>query len=414
MKKLNSKFKIIFKKSFYFFVLALFSLAIFPQSVLGVDYYAKCDGLTGDEKKQCEKNAEKAEAYEKLIKLKEKQASSLADQINSINQQQATTQATLAETKKKFQTLAEQVKSLEKDLEERNKNLENKRKILSGLVQSYYDNNTQDSFRFSFLDKTISRVFEGSDRLSQSGDKIMEAMEEINEEKAKMEKEKKELEDKKSEQEEAKENLEKRNLDLQSTENQKQTLLGQTEADKKRYEELLSNIEDEIYNLESGKSADLSNLPPAKGGYFDYPVGSVRITQKYGMTSYAKSGAYGGKAHNGIDFGISYGAIYAAGDGKVIGSGNNGKYAYGQWLAIDHGDGLVTLYGHLSKKSVSKGSKVKKGDKIGTSGNTGYSTGPHLHFSVFSKKSFETVESKYVDGLMIPVGASVNPMRYLD
>jgi murein DD-endopeptidase MepM/ murein hydrolase activator NlpD len=203
-------------------------------------------------------------------------------------------------------------------------------------------------------------------------------------------------------------------LAIRHHDDEQHALLGQTQADKARYEKLLSEIEDEIYNLESGKSADLSKLPPAKGGYFDYPVGSVRITQKYGMTSYAKAGAYGGKPHNGIDFGISYGNIYAAGSGKVIGSGNNGKYAYGQWLAIDHGDGLVTLYGHLSKKLVGKGDKVKKGDKIAVSGNTGNSTGPHLHFSVFSSKSFETVESKYVDGLMIPIGASVNPMRYLD
>ncbi|MCK9379031.1 MAG: M23 family metallopeptidase [Candidatus Moranbacteria bacterium] len=132
------------------------------------------------------------------------------------------------------------------------------------------------------------------------------------------------------------------------------------------------------------------------------------------MTSYAKAGAYGGKPHNGIDFGISYASIFTAEDGKVIGSGDNGKYAYGKWIAIDHGDGLVTLYGHLSKKDVSKGDKVKKGEKIGTSGNTGNSTGPHLHFSVFDKDTFETTESKIVDGLYIPTGASVNPMRYLD
>lgn len=402
----------------------LFAMPFYPRVAFGVDYYERfyetlrCGQKEGDERKECEKKAEdeaeKAEAYEKLIKLKGKQADNLTNEINSINQEQSKTQANLAATKKKYQTLVEEIRGLEKDLVERNKNLDNKKKILSGLLQSYYENNSGTNVRFSLWNSGIASIFQSSDRLSQSGDKIMEAMAEINEEKAQIEKNKSELEKKKSEQEEVKETLEKRNLDLQYTENQKQTLLGQTQADKARYEKLLSEIEDEIYSLESGKSADLSKLPPAKGGYFDYPVGSVRITQKYGMTSFAKAGAYGGKPHNGVDFSISYGPIYAAGSGKVIGSGNNGKYAYGQWLAIDHGDGLVTLYGHLSKKSAGKGDNVKKGEKIATSGNTGYSTGPHLHFSVFSKKSFEVVESKYVDGLMIPIGASVNPMRYLD
>jgi murein DD-endopeptidase MepM/ murein hydrolase activator NlpD len=166
--------------------------------------------------------------------------------------------------------------------------------------------------------------------------------------------------------------------------------------------------------LESGKTVDYGNIPASNSGYFGYPVSSVRITQGYGMTSFAKAGAYGGKPHNGIDFGLGVGNnIFAVRKGKVLQIGNNGRYAYGRWIAIDHGDGLVTLYGHLSSQSVGKGESVDTGKVIGKSGNTGFSTGPHLHFSVFTKNSFETFESKYVKGLMIPAGASINPMKYL-
>ncbi|NLX93618.1 MAG: M23 family metallopeptidase, partial [Clostridiales bacterium] len=96
-----------------------------------------------------------------------------------------------------------------------------------------------------------------------------------------------------------------------------------------------------------------------------------------------------GKKHTGIDIvvrdagggNISYGKkIVAAQGGNVFSSGWNG--AYGNCVIIDHGGGLLTLYGHCSALSVSTGQTVSKGQKIGEIGSTGNSTGPHLHFGV--------------------------------
>jgi murein DD-endopeptidase MepM/ murein hydrolase activator NlpD len=137
------------------------------------------------------------------------------------------------------------------------------------------------------------------------------------------------------------------------------------------------------------------------------------ISQGYGKTSFSKKAYVSGK-HNGIDYAAPTGtALYAAGKGKVIDMGNLGRYAYGKWVAIDHGNGIITLYGHMSSISVSKGSKVDEGDKIGAVGSTGYSTGSHVHFTVFSANSYELVSSKTVKGLLIPIGATVNPNVYL-
>jgi len=90
--------------------------------------------------------------------------------------------------------------------------------------------------------------------------------------------------------------------------------------------------------------------------------------------------------HNGYDFGISYQPVLAAGDGTVRFAGWNDSdpsVGYGQMVLIDHHNGYVTLYGHLSKLEVKIGDKVQAGEEIGISGSTGNSTGPHLHFSVF-------------------------------
>ena len=73
-------------------------------------------------------------------------------------------------------------------------------------------------------------------------------------------------------------------------------------------------------------------------------------------------------------------AIYAADGGTVTYAGWGGGLGY--YVSIDHGNGFKTIYAHCSALYVSKGAKVKQGDVIGLSGNTGYSTGPHLHFEI--------------------------------
>jgi murein DD-endopeptidase MepM/ murein hydrolase activator NlpD len=103
---------------------------------------------------------------------------------------------------------------------------------------------------------------------------------------------------------------------------------------------------------------------PAKGGSLSSPFGPRW-----------------GRMHEGIDIDIKYAPVYAAGDGKVVYTGNRGD-GYGIVIMIDHGDGFKTLYAHLSRSAVEIGDEVYKGQRIATSGNTGKSTGAHLHFEV--------------------------------
>jgi murein DD-endopeptidase MepM/ murein hydrolase activator NlpD len=86
--------------------------------------------------------------------------------------------------------------------------------------------------------------------------------------------------------------------------------------------------------------------------------------------------------HFGQDFSCPYGTeVYATGNGKVITAGYSSD-GFGNYVLIDHGYGFQSIYGHLSKIDVSEGMNVKRGDLVGLSGNSGTTTGPHLHYQV--------------------------------
>jgi murein DD-endopeptidase MepM/ murein hydrolase activator NlpD len=107
-------------------------------------------------------------------------------------------------------------------------------------------------------------------------------------------------------------------------------------------------------------------------GKFSWPVIGSSITSGFGMRW--------GKLHKGVDLTSSNRSILASDNGKVIYAGY--KSDYGNHIIIDHLNGYETVYGHLSKINVTVGSTVEKGEKIGVMGNTGDSTGTHLHFEV--------------------------------
>lgn len=118
------------------------------------------------------------------------------------------------------------------------------------------------------------------------------------------------------------------------------------------------------------------------GGLMIWPVGKegTYITSGYGNRLHPIQGVY--KYHSGIDIGnAGYGApVIAATDGVVTFAGVMG--GYGNCVMINHGDGIVTLYGHGQEILTTLGTEVSKGDVIMLVGSTGNSTGPHLHFEV--------------------------------
>lgn len=130
-----------------------------------------------------------------------------------------------------------------------------------------------------------------------------------------------------------------------------------------------------------GNTGGGSYTPPGNNvvsgsGTFTHPCPSGHVSSGFGYRDFDSS------HHNGVDFGTSgaYVPTYAAAAGRVMIAGWSNSA--GNWVVIDHGNGLVTKYMHHSSLSVSAGQYVEKGQQIGVTGNTGNSFGVHLHFQV--------------------------------
>lgn len=229
------------------------------------------------------------------------------------------------------------------------------------------------------------------------------------------------------------------NSALESNQAEQSDLLEVTKSEEKNYQRLLAQKQEAreqiIKDLRDFEAKlqfilDPNTIPAAGSAVFDWPLKSVVITQYFGGTEFAKQNAsvYAGRAyHPGIDMGTPRGtAIYAPLTGTVRATGNTdavpGCYSWGKWTLIDHANGLSTLYAHQDVISVVAGQKVATGEVIGYSGNTGYSTGPHLHFTVYVKegvtvRAFNEIKTVTSCGpATTPVAATdayVDPMLYL-
>jgi murein DD-endopeptidase MepM/ murein hydrolase activator NlpD len=117
------------------------------------------------------------------------------------------------------------------------------------------------------------------------------------------------------------------------------------------------------------------NLADMKSSQWSYPLPGAHVISPYGNNR-------GSHTHSGVDIKTKANDnVLAAFDGEVIESGYNG--GYGNCIKIQHGNGLVTLYGHQSKNLVKVGQKVKAGQIIGLAGRTGRATTEHVHFEIF-------------------------------
>jgi len=239
---------------------------------------------------------------------------------------------------------------------------------------------------------------------------------------------------------------------LDQNRKEQSSVLTQTKNKESEYQHLLDEkneareqLEAELRDFEAQLeyTLDPSKIPSPGSGTLSFPLDAsfmnrcgnresafgnlYCITQYFGNTKFAQSGAYNGKGHNGVDFSAPTGTkVVSTLSGIVEAVGNTdtirGCYSYGKWVLVRHANGLSSLYAHLSHIGVSKGEAVATGGFLGYSGSTGYSTGPHLHFTVYVAEQVRLVRLGDIKTItncanavvpVAPTEAYLNPLSYL-
>lgn len=247
-----------------------------------------------------------------------------------------------------------------------------------------------------------------------------------------------ELEDTKQETVDAKDELiflkaelaDQHKIVVQNT-NEKNKLLKQTKNNEANYQKLLKDrlakkeaFEKELRDYESQLefTLDPSKLPA--GGVLSWPLDKIYVTQMFGKTADSKR-LYTSGSHSGVDFKASIGTpVKAMADGEVLGIGDTDATcvgtSFGKWVYIKYNNGLSSAYGHLSLVKTYEGRKVVRGEVVGYTGNTGHTTGPHLHVSVYvasvagvKERPSTTCEGKIYTMPLAPINAYLDPLYYL-
>ncbi len=399
--------------------------------------------VVADVKKQLEERSNAIKNLEREIKIfdeaittKQTEAKTLSQDLQFLNNTQKKLSQDLFLTQSKISVVESNLKDLETSIANHEKRLRVTHNGLSKALKEIRSEDEVNLVEVLLRGENLSTSWEQIDRLVSLEGSLSEHAETLRSAKESLTIEAQLREDEKLKLKKLENSLDDQRLIVLENSKSKDRLLKDTKSEESAYQKLRDTrlkqklaLEQEINDLEAKLKTiiDTGRLPKVGKGVLRWPVDVVRITQYFGQTEFATKNpqVYRGKGHNGVDFGVSVGTpILASASGVVKGFGDTDvacyRASYGKWILVEHGNGLSTLYAHLSLIKVKEGEKVSMGDIIGYSGNTGYSTGPHLHFSVYASQGvqIDSYKSRACGGktLRVPLApqdAYLNPLSYL-
>ena len=376
-------------------------------------------------------------AYEKQLADVGAKKQTLQNTLSQLDIQRKKLTASISVTKNKIKTIQLQIQSLSENIEGKQGSIRVEEAGLAETLRSLHKAQSQTLAVAILSSDDITDIWSDIDATRALQEAMRNEIVELSEQKQSLTETKTATEKKRSELLKEQNNLLGEQGSLDATRKAQNDLLAQTKSQESTFQSILAEKQAAKASFEAALSdlqgklqytIDPSLIPPAGKGILRCPLTSVKVTQYFGNTAFAMSGAYSGKGHNGVDFRAAIGTpVKAALTGTVLGTGNTdsvrGCYSYGKWVVIRHSNGLSTLYAHLSQIDVSTGQSVSTGQVIGYSGATGYATGPHLHFTVYAASAVQIIKlgeatnkrTACSNAVMpvAPLSGYLNPIDYL-
>lgn len=434
-----------------FFILTLAAGCFLLALGVSASRIGELKGQIGEKDSQIAEIEREIAEYRRQIDSAIGKKNTLKNELRRLELNAKQLNASIHLTRRKIEESALNIEKLNIEIAGKTDDISQRKKAMGEIMRRMNESESRSLVEITLMNDRFSDFFGDLERMKNIQTKIKDNLNELRETRTELNEKKEREQKEKKKQERLKAELLDQKYLVNRNKANTNKLLRETKNKEANYKKLMKKklaqkeaFERELAEMESQLriAIDPKSIPSAGSGVLRWPFsgdymancGSYKgylgniycITQYFGKTKFATKNPqiYNGAGHTGLDFRAPYGTrVRAASSGAVEGVGNTdnirGCYSYGKWVLIKHNNGLSTLYAHLSRIKVDSGQKVAAGETIGYSGQTGYATGPHLHFTVYASQGVKITKfdrSINCKNAYIPIAdkkAYLNPLSYL-
>lgn len=421
-----------------YFFLALFLLGSFSyaQEAQVSDIQRRIE----ERIKEKERLQREANRLQRQLEEVGSQRAGISSELQRIAQERQSLENEIAQTQNEITTLELQTKRSESLIRTYSQKINDNTSVLESLIRAYHTTTPASEFELFLSSESISDLVAKRDNFLRLQEPIIKTTYDLRNNRDLAYESTRELRLQQEDLSEEQEILDDQKEIVASQEREKDQVLKQVQQQERSVEQSLQStlatiaqLDQEVRSFESTIEflLDKSSIPDTGSAVLAWPLDYVLITQRFGKTVSSER-LYVSGSHSGMDFRASVGTpVYATADGVVRGVGDTDqtcpRASFGKWIFIEHdGIGLSSTSAHLSKFAVSEGQRVKQGELIGYSGNTGRSTAPHLHLTIYATQGVDGGEGARITERpsaacsgstyrmpLAPTRAYLDPINYL-